>query len=86
VEPLLDHLTQSGEDFRLLLLSDHPTLLTTRTHDGTPVPYGIYDSRTVAKALREGKPAPMGKLSEKAVADAPLLEDGTGLMPKLFEE
>jgi len=86
VQPLLDRLTQSGEDFRLLLLSDHPTLLTTRTHDGAPVPYAIYDSRTVAKALREGASQPVGKLSEKAVADAPLVEDGTQLMPMLFEE
>lgn len=86
VEPMLTRLTQSGEDFRLLLLSDHPTLLTTRTHDGSPVPYAIYDSRTVAKALKEGKPAPVGKLSEWAVADAPLVEDGTLLMPMLFEE
>ena len=86
VAPLLDRLTASGEDFRLLLLSDHPTLLTTRTHDGAPVPYAIFDSRTVARALAEGKPAPVRKFSEREFANAPLLEDGTKLMALLFEQ
>ena len=61
VAPILSELTARGEDFRLLLLSDHPTLLTTRTHDGSPVPYAIYDSRTVAAARAAGRPAPMRK-------------------------
>ena len=64
VGPILDALTEAGEEFRLLLLSDHPTLLTTRTHDGSPVPYAIYDSRTVAQALAKGQPAPVRKFSE----------------------
>ena len=85
VQPMLDRLTESGEEFRLLLLSDHPTLLTTRTHDGAPVPYAIYDSRTVAKAKRESRIAPICKFCEKTVAGLPLLEQGTTLMPLLFE-
>ena len=84
VGPMLDALTTSGEDFRLLLLSDHPTLLTTRTHDGSPVPYAIYDSRVVAQAVRDGKPAPSRKFSEAAFASEPLLEDGARLMDVLF--
>jgi 2,3-bisphosphoglycerate-independent phosphoglycerate mutase len=86
VAPLLAGLTQSGEQFRLLLLSDHPTLLTTRTHDGTPVPYAIYDSRVVAGALAVGKPAPIHKFCEKALVDEPLQNDGTKLMNMLFEQ
>ncbi|MCE5343834.1 MAG: 2,3-bisphosphoglycerate-independent phosphoglycerate mutase [Eubacteriales bacterium] len=86
VAPLLERLTQSGEDFRLLLLSDHPTLLTTRTHDGTPVPYAIYDSRVVARALAEGMPAPSRKFCEKAFAGEPLQNNGTKLMNMLFEQ
>ena len=86
VEPLIARLTESGETFRLLLLSDHPTLLTTRTHDGAPVPYAIYDSRTVAAAQAEGIPVPVRKFCEKSVVDAPLLEDGTALMQILFEQ
>ena len=86
VEPLLNRLTRSGEDFRLLLLSDHPTLLTTRTHDGAPVPYAIYDSRTVACAISAGKPAPTRKFGESEAAGAALVADGTRLMGMLFEQ
>ena len=86
VAPLLDRLTQSGEDFRLLLLSDHPTLLTTRTHDGSPVPYAVYDSRTVTAALAAGRPAPVRKFDEKECAKGPYLAPGTRLMNVLFEQ
>ena len=86
VEPLLDRLTEHGEPFRMLLLSDHPTLLTTRTHDGAPVPYAIYDSRDVARALAEVRPMPVRKFCEREVAAEPLLEDGTKLMALLFEQ
>lgn len=86
VTPILDALTKSGEDFRLLLLSDHPTFLTTRTHDGGPIPYAIYDSRVVASALNSGKPLPKRKYSEYEMASEPVLMDGTDLMRVLFEQ
>ena len=85
VAPILSELTARGEDFRLLLLSDHPTLLTTRTHDGSPVPYAIYDSRTVAAARAAGRPAPMRKFCEEELASEPVLMDGTDLMKLLFD-
>ena len=84
-KPLCAALRERGEDFRLLLLSDHPTLLTTRTHDGSPVPYAIYDSRTVAAARAAGKPAPMRKFCEEELASEPVLMDGTDLMKLLFD-
>ncbi|MDD6213395.1 MAG: cofactor-independent phosphoglycerate mutase [Clostridiales bacterium] len=34
----------SGEDYRLLVLPDHPTPICVRTHTSTPVPYILYDS------------------------------------------
>ncbi len=37
-------LEDAGEDFRLLLLPDHPTPIEVRTHTGEPVPYLLYDS------------------------------------------
>lgn len=37
-------LREAGEDFRLLLLPDHPTPIEVRTHTGEPVPYLLYDS------------------------------------------
>ena len=45
MKPLLERLEAAGEDYRVLLLSDHKTLTATRGHDGDPVPYLIYDSR-----------------------------------------
>ncbi len=86
VAPILNELTARGEDFRLLLLSDHPTLLTTRTHDGSPVPYAVYDSRIVDAALKAGKPAPTRKFCEDELLCEPVLMDGTDLMRVLFEQ
>jgi len=34
----------SGEDYRLLVLPDHPTPIRVRTHTADPVPYLLYDS------------------------------------------
>jgi len=86
VMPLLNQLMGRGEDFRLLLLSDHPTLLTTRTHDGSPVPYAIFDSRVVRKALSEGKQPPLRKFCEEEMLCEPVLMDGTDLIKLLFEQ
>ena len=85
VYPILEKMTQSGEDFRLLLLSDHPTLLTTRGHDGSPVPYAIYDSRQVQRLLAGGKRAPVRKFCEREMSSEPVLMEGTELMGRLFE-
>ena len=37
-------LKESGEDFRILVLPDHPTPIRVRTHTSDPVPYLLYDS------------------------------------------
>ena len=34
----------SGEDYRMLILPDHPTPIEVRTHTNEPVPYLLYDS------------------------------------------
>lgn len=38
-------LDASGEDYRMLVLPDHPTPIRVRTHTSAPVPYLLYDSR-----------------------------------------
>lgn len=43
--PLKEGLDAMGEDYRILLLPDHPTPLCTMTHASDPVPYLLYDSR-----------------------------------------
>ncbi len=42
-------LKSAGEDFRLLLLPDHPTPIEVRTHTSEPVPYLLYDSTNPVK-------------------------------------
>ena len=45
VGPVEKALREAGEDFRMLILPDHPTPLVLRTHTHDAVPYIIYDSR-----------------------------------------
>lgn len=45
VGPLVEKMRASGEDFRLMVLPDHPTPIRLRTHTGDSVPYMLYDSR-----------------------------------------
>lgn len=44
IGPVVDSLTKSGVDFRLLVLPDHPTPIRVRTHTSDSVPYMLYDS------------------------------------------
>ncbi len=37
-------LDASGEDYRMVILPDHPTPISVRTHTSDPVPYLLYDS------------------------------------------
>ena len=41
----------SGEDYRLLILPDHPTPIRCRTHTSDPVPYILFDSTRQRKAI-----------------------------------
>ncbi len=42
---MLGYLRGSGEHFRMLILPDHPTPLSVRTHTRAPVPFLLYDSQ-----------------------------------------
>lgn len=41
VGPVLETLEARAQSFRLMVAPDHFTLITTRTHDATPVPFGV---------------------------------------------
>ena len=45
VARITEAMDRSGEDYRLMILPDHPTPICVRTHTSEPVPYMIYDSR-----------------------------------------
>lgn len=44
VEPIVSYLKESGEDYHILLMPDHPTPLDIMTHTSEPVPYILYKS------------------------------------------
>ena len=76
VAPLVQWLQQQKLDFRLLLLSDHKTLMSTRTHDGDPVPFLLYDSTDLKSG---GLP-----YTEANGQQGPFVPQGTELMKMLF--
>lgn len=43
--PVWEYLRNCGEDYKIMVLPDHPTPIETRTHAMEPVPFFIYDSR-----------------------------------------
>lgn len=75
---VLQKLEQSGEDFRLLVLPDHPTPIRCRTHVSDPVPFLLYDSRVktgsgLTYSERNGKETGL------------LIRDGYKLIDRLLE-
>ena len=76
--PLVERLSQSGEDYRLLLMPDHPTPIACRTHTSDPVPYLLYDSRKEMEFS--------GLYNEEdARKSGIVVEQGYTLMSKLLE-
>ena len=51
IAPVKKALEDAGEDFRMLVLPDHPNLLRLRTHTPDPVPYVLYDSTRQQKKI-----------------------------------
>ncbi len=76
---IFDYLENSGDDFRILIMPDHPTPLCTKTHSSAPVPYLIYDSRKEINGV--------DKLTEKfAESTGNFVEHGPDIMNKLLEK
>ncbi|MBE6562371.1 MAG: cofactor-independent phosphoglycerate mutase [Ruminococcaceae bacterium] len=51
LKPVLEYLESTGEDFKIMVLPDHPTPIEIRTHSMEPVPFFIYDSRKTEDGL-----------------------------------
>ncbi len=77
IGPLVAELEAAGEEFRMLVLPDHPTPVRLRTHTPDSVPYMLYDSS-----------APLAKewdyTEEAAVASANVVEKGCEMIDILF--
>lgn len=59
---------KSGEEYRLLVMPDHPTPVRLRTHTADPIPYLLYDSRKdmhTAAAYNEEEAAKSGICREE---------------------
>lgn len=44
LKPVYEYLESTGEDFKIMVLPDHPTPIKIRTHSMDPVPFMIYNS------------------------------------------
>jgi len=63
VEPIHAALAASGEDYRMLILPDHPTPISLRTHVSDPIPYVLFDSRVTAAPGKQVFSEASGKAS-----------------------
>ena len=75
--PILEGLKRAREDYAVLLLPDHPTPLSTRTHARDPVPFVLYTS---VKDLSPSAPA----YNEFDVSQTNFVPVGCELIKKLF--
>lgn len=78
VKPLTERMEEAGMDYRVLLLSDHKTLTSTRGHHGDPVPFLLYDSRVDTGSG--------GVYTEEQGEKGPFVADGHTLLSMLFGE
>ena len=51
IGPIMKAMEDAGEDYRILVLPDHPTPIRIRTHCSDPVPYVLYDSTRQQRKL-----------------------------------
>ncbi len=71
-------LDEYGERYRMLVLPDHPTPISCRTHTSAPVPYMLYDSGMEHKAINV--------YNEKtAAATGIFVPEGYKLIDRLFD-
>jgi 2,3-bisphosphoglycerate-independent phosphoglycerate mutase len=76
LKPVLEYLRSTGEDFKIMVLPDHPTPIRLRTHTIHPVPFFIYssaDEKTGVESFYE----------ESAAAQNNYVSSGYTLMEKL---
>lgn len=79
IAPVKAAMDESGEDYRMLILPDHPTPIRIRTHSSEPVPFILYDSRHQAKKV--------ARYTERdAAATGVYIQDGYTLMEQFIEK
>ncbi len=77
--PMVDFLKALDDDFRILIMPDHPTPLDIRTHSASPVPFLIFDSRQEKKGV--------SSFTEKEAESTKIyIAHGPSVMDKLLEK
>ncbi len=78
IRPIAEGLRAAGEDFRMVILPDHPTPVSLRTHTADNVPYLLYDSTMEQKHSWKYNEA-------EAEQSGNLIEEGHRLIEYLLE-
>lgn len=76
---VLEGLEQMGEDYKIMILPDHPTPIVTQTHASDPVPYLIYHKNAPKSGVESID-------EESAKATGVFIENGPDIMRKFLEE
>ena len=76
---VLDGLKAIGEDYKIMVLPDHPTPIVTQTHAADPVPYLIYQKANEKQGDASIK-------EETAKNTGVFIENGPDIMRKFLEE
>lgn len=76
---VLEGLSEIGEDYKIMVLPDHPTPIVTQTHASDPVPYVIYHKDNEKQGVSTVN-------EETAAATGVFLENGPDIMKKFLEE
>ena len=79
LSPIYDYLKECGEDYKIMILPDHPTPVRLRTHTMEPVPFMIYSSK-------EDKSGVDSFSEESAAATGLYVSAGHTLMDALIEK
>lgn len=76
---MLEYLNDCNDNYRILIMPDHPTPLSIMTHSAEPVPYLIYDSRVEKSGVK-------GFCERSAESTGIFVERGPDIMEKLLEK
>ena len=79
LKPVYEYLLSTDEDFKILVLPDHPTPIEIRTHSMEPVPFFLFDSRKDAEGV--------ATYTEATAAETGLyIPDGFTLLERVIEK
>ncbi len=51
LRPIYEYLQGCGDEYKILVLPDHPTPIETRTHSSEPIPFFLYSSAKKANGV-----------------------------------